>query len=468
MTTPQEVEVLTLGQPHGASHCGCGNKYMDDSQFCRICGQPRRAATAAATAAVGTRRGAGLAVTVGNYRSPPPELPTEPKDDDFHDSDGHSLSHKPRTCCAQALLITQTYSLPLLAGVVLAMVMANMAEEPYDEIFHTDIIPASSWTVFGHAINFHFLINDIFMAFFFGIATKEITEACLPGGSLNPPSKAANPLFATIGGVAGPVGMYFLLGSVLYAQVEFYHQRASHPPFSSPRPIWRTDTITLLAPQESFGAPSETDFCAPYNAAEGGGHRRLAADAAVSTCLLGTKFVEAWGEGACALAAEHCTGGASAGHRMLGGNLTNSTHDNGHVTEAYVVQSYAWSIVANGWGIPTATDISLAWVIATVIFGAGPSSLRPGEIHFGCPRYLAAASDLVCAWIVAGHPAISFLLLLAVADDGLGLIIIAIFYPSPDHAFNGMVGLPWTVFSISKRRTITVLHLDRSSLKWLC
>ena len=30
-----------------------------------------------------------------------------------------------------------------------------------------------------------------------------------------------------------------------------------------------------------------------------------------------------------------------------------------------------------------------------------------------------------------GHPAISFLLLLAVADDGLGLAIIAIFYPDP-------------------------------------
>ena len=26
----------------GASHCGCGNRYMDDSRFCRMCGQPRR------------------------------------------------------------------------------------------------------------------------------------------------------------------------------------------------------------------------------------------------------------------------------------------------------------------------------------------------------------------------------------------------------------------------------------------
>ena len=43
------------------------------------------------------------------------------------------------------------------------------------------------------------------MVLFFGIAAKEIAEACLPGGSLNPPKKAINPLFATLGGVVGPI-----------------------------------------------------------------------------------------------------------------------------------------------------------------------------------------------------------------------------------------------------------------------
>ena len=47
-----------------------------------------------------------------------------------------------------------------------------------------------------------------------------------------------------------------------------------------------------------------------------------------------------------------------------------------------------------GWGIPTATDISLAWMVAILVFGVG-------------------------------HTAIDFLLLLAIADDGIGLIIIA-------------------------------------------
>ena len=58
--------------------------------------------------------------------------------------------------------------------------------------------------------------------------------------------------------------------------------------------------------------------------------------------------------------------------------------------------------VANGWAIPTATDIALAWLVARVVFG---------------PM----------------HPAVNFLLLLAVADDAIGLGIIAVFYPDPLH-----------------------------------
>ncbi|KAH8052068.1 Na+/H+ antiporter 1 [Aureococcus anophagefferens] len=54
----------------------------------------------------------------------------------------------------------------------------------------------------------------------------------------------------------------------------------------------------------------------------------------------------------------------------------------------------------NGWGIPTATDISIAWVTALCVFGAG-------------------------------HPAINFLLLCAIIDDGIGLVIIAAAYREP-------------------------------------
>jgi NhaA family Na+:H+ antiporter len=56
--------------------------------------------------------------------------------------------------------------------------------------------------------------------------------------------------------------------------------------------------------------------------------------------------------------------------------------------------------LANGWGIPTATDIAFAWLAARLIFGSN-------------------------------HPVIAYLLLLAIADDAIGLVIIALFYPDP-------------------------------------
>ena len=54
-----------------------------------------------------------------------------------------------------------------------------------------------------------------------------------------------------------------------------------------------------------------------------------------------------------------------------------------------------------GWAIPCATDIAFSYLAARVVFGAK-------------------------------HPAIPFLLLLAIADDALGLLIIAAFYPTGD------------------------------------
>jgi NhaA family Na+:H+ antiporter len=55
--------------------------------------------------------------------------------------------------------------------------------------------------------------------------------------------------------------------------------------------------------------------------------------------------------------------------------------------------------LVRGWAIPCATDIAFSAMVARIIFPAA-------------------------------HPAIPFLLLLAIADDALGLIILAVFYPS--------------------------------------
>ncbi|MGI9388708.1 MAG: Na+/H+ antiporter NhaA [Boseongicola sp.] len=65
--------------------------------------------------------------------------------------------------------------------------------------------------------------------------------------------------------------------------------------------------------------------------------------------------------------------------------------------------SDVYDAVANGWAIPTATDIAFSYLVGRIVFGAG-------------------------------HPAVRFLLLLAIADDAAGLIILAIFYPSGELA----------------------------------
>jgi NhaA family Na+:H+ antiporter len=63
-----------------------------------------------------------------------------------------------------------------------------------------------------------------------------------------------------------------------------------------------------------------------------------------------------------------------------------------------------------GWAIPCATDIAFSAMVARMIFPAT-------------------------------HPAIPFLLLLAIADDALGLIILAVFYPAGRLALSAPVAL---------------------------
>ncbi len=165
----------------------------------------------------------------------------------------------------KAAEIMREYPLALLGGVGAALFLANYHGPLYLQLVAEPLLnyPGSS---------LRFFTNEIFMALFFGLAAKEISEAFLPGGSLSPWQRAINPLVATLGGVVGPVGVFFL---------------ANH---------W-------------------------------------------------------WGE----------------------------------------------EQLNRGWGIPTATDIALAWLGARVLF-------------------------------TARHPAVDFLLLLAIADDALGMMIIALFY----------------------------------------
>ncbi|MGV2068577.1 Na+/H+ antiporter NhaA [Agrobacterium sp. 22-226-1] len=71
-----------------------------------------------------------------------------------------------------------------------------------------------------------------------------------------------------------------------------------------------------------------------------------------------------------------------------------------------------FTLLANGWAIPTATDIAFSYLVGRIVFGAG-------------------------------HPAVMFLLLLAIADDAAGLVILAFFYPQ------GIVAPFWLLLALA-------------------
>ena len=198
------------------------------------------------------------------------------------------------------------YSVLLIAGALIALVWANTDPHSYHvvvewplwfndfvgvDLHHWEEILGEDAHYFDNrlgleppekVLTFHYLVNDVLMAFFFAIAAKEVWEAViLRNGSLRG-KKAATPLFATLGGMVGPVAVY-----------------------------------------------------------------------------LGMAY--------------------------------------------FVFGSETYDAVANGWAVPTATDIAFSYLVGRLVFGAG-------------------------------HPAVRFLLLLAIADDAAGLIILAVFYPSGELA----------------------------------
>ena len=192
-------------------------------------------------------------------------------------------------------------SLLLIIGTVAGLIWANVHSASYETLTH----------------QIHFVVNDIGMAFFFGIAAKEVFEAILPGGPLASPRKAAMPLLATAGGMIVPAALFV--------------------------------TGALLA-----GRPDLT----------------------------------------------------------------------------------------RGWAIPCATDIAFSYLVARFVFGSG-------------------------------HPAIPFLLLLAIADDGLGLLILALFYPTGDVSlliFIGLVAAAVIVALVLKKTGVMNFWpyiLISGSLSWL-
>ncbi|MCL4166653.1 UNVERIFIED_CONTAM: hypothetical protein GTU68_008019, partial [Idotea baltica] len=191
------------------------------------------------------------------------------------------------------------YSLLLIIGALIALVWANTDPHAYHHFVEHP---------FTKVLSLHYLVNDVLMALFFAIAAKEVWEAViLKNGSLRG-KKAATPLFATAGGMFGPIAVYLGL--------------------------------------------------------------------------------------------------------------------------AYFLGSDTYNAVVNGWAIPTATDIAFSYLVGRMVFGAG-------------------------------HPAVRFLLLLAIADDAAGLVILAIFYPS------GELAPEWLLLSLGAAVGVYLLTFVRSKLHFI-
>lgn len=102
--------------------------------------------------------------------------------------------------------LIREFSIPLIAGVIIGLVWANISPETYHHLNE------AKWF---KNIDFHFFVNDVFMVFFFAIAAVEITKSFHPGGDLNPIKKAVNPIMATIGGVIGPALVYVVMNNAI-------------------------------------------------------------------------------------------------------------------------------------------------------------------------------------------------------------------------------------------------------------
>ncbi|MEX5728810.1 NhaA family Na+:H+ antiporter [Rhodovulum iodosum] len=197
------------------------------------------------------------------------------------------------------------YSLLLIGGAVTALVWVNIHPNSYHDVVEFVLLDNA---IIGHAhevngqiyrtLTLHYLVNDVLMAFFFAVAAKEVWEAVILRNGALRGKKAATPLIATLGGMAGPVVVYLGLAAI----------------------------------------------------------------------------------------------------------LGSDTYD----------------AVAKGWAVPTATDIAFSYIVGRIVFGAG-------------------------------HPAVRFLLLLAIADDAAGLFILAVFYPS------GALAPVWLLLSAGASAAVFVL-----------
>ena len=108
---------------------------------------------------------------------------------------------------------------PITGGVLLmiaattALIWANIAPDHYHAFWHNTLWDVSlGMSDKVHAINLHKIANEFLMAIFFFFIGLEIKRELLDG-ELSSFQKASLPLFAAVGGVLIPAGIYYLFNA---------------------------------------------------------------------------------------------------------------------------------------------------------------------------------------------------------------------------------------------------------------
>jgi len=108
---------------------------------------------------------------------------------------------------------------PITGGVLLviaafiALLWANISPDHYHAVWHNTLWEVSTGlSDKAHKINLHAIANEFLMAIFFFFIGLEIKRELLDG-ELYSVQKAALPLFAALGGVIVPAGLYFLFNA---------------------------------------------------------------------------------------------------------------------------------------------------------------------------------------------------------------------------------------------------------------
>eukprot|EP01083_Nonionella_stella_P192469 711422_1 len=109
-------------------------------------------------------------------------------------------------------VMIRCYSVPLLLGILAAIIHGNVSPDSHHTLFESTIIPISD----KFSITFEFLINEVFMVYFFGFVMKRVIQSLTPpNGNMYPLTRAIGPVVSSFCGMITPVCFYLIFISIM-------------------------------------------------------------------------------------------------------------------------------------------------------------------------------------------------------------------------------------------------------------